>query len=374
MASHRTSSLTEVLSSSLRFGKVSVRLSTHLSHSLPAFTPRPTVKPNGSTRTWKPLSAASPPPTPLTGPNSSLGWSTLTTATSRQLPVCPRSRLPLVINPLFFPQRKRISRSPQSVITSAVVGRSGTLLSVTSTTLRIEISAWLTGRGDQHPYTSLVNRFGFLHVTFRSNPFPESSLPDTLVPSPLKPYSVRRLSVSVCPPPSAPTPPSMCPRSNRSRPARSALQPHPPHPPVTLMAILHTPSVGSWTPVGEVAAGSTSSIGRATVRRTGPGSLVLPSWTLPLSPTIVPRCLPVRLGRQVATVEGGVLLCSGVLAAWWEFLCTLITFYHQMATGSGWSAVHYYPQLFVIILISGADLRSWPPVQRRLSVSQSRYL
>ncbi|XP_032407946.1 uncharacterized protein LOC116712161 [Xiphophorus hellerii] len=120
MGFHERSFQTEVPSSFPRFGKVSVLLLMHLFLSRPVFIPRPTVKLNGSIKTLRPPSAASPPPTPPTGPDSFLGWSTLTTATFQQLPVCHHLKHPLVINPLYYPQRKKIFQSLPSVTTFAV--------------------------------------------------------------------------------------------------------------------------------------------------------------------------------------------------------------------------------------------------------------
>lgn len=99
------------------------------------------------------------------------------------------------------------------------------------------------------------------------------------------------------------------PQRGPSRPACCALLPSPllPSPllpPVTLMAISSILSARSWTPISKVMAGCTSSIGRATVRRSASGSPGL-LFLIPHSlRTIVPRYPLVLPGRQVATVEG----------------------------------------------------------------------
>ncbi|XP_035999938.1 uncharacterized protein LOC118564826 [Fundulus heteroclitus] len=92
-------------------------------------------------------------------------------------------------------------------------------------------------------------------------------------------------------------------------------------------------SNGSWPPVGEVRGSSISSTGWAAVPRIGPGSLAPPfrtahSLTL-FSPLVHPR-LP--LGRQVATLEGGVV--SGL--SWQgQAACCHLRFVHRCSWLAG---------------------------------------
>ncbi|XP_036004536.1 uncharacterized protein LOC118566456 [Fundulus heteroclitus] len=119
-------------------------------------------------------------------------------------------------------------------------------------------------------------------------------------------------------------------RSSQSTPAPCALRPNPHHPPRTIMDVR---SNGSWPPVDEVRGSSISSTGWAAVPRIGPGSRAPPSRTAHsltrFSPLV--RLRP-PLGRQVATLEGGVV--SGLS---WQghAACCHLCFVHRCSRLAG---------------------------------------